>query len=360
MHTPNGGWLGRLIRFAIDGTRAGDKRVCTAVAAVIVVVLVVVWVVVYAANGTSNVFPHLAYVPVIVASLVLGLRGGLATAVAGGVLMGPLMPLNVELGLAQPVENMVLRAFFFVLIAVTTGGFAGVARWRHQEVLGSRERLVDLLARHLRVAARLVAERDQQSGDHSDRVANNAVAIGRALGLAKKELRAYYWAGLLHDLGKLVVPESILRKPGPLTSEEFEVIKRHAEYGAGLLLETSDSFADIAAGVRSHHERWDGRGYPDGLAGEGIPLIGRVLAVVDVFEAITTHRPYREPLPRQEARRVIAEGAGTQFDPMIATVMLRLEQMGEIEVEAAEPALHPVGDFVALPPAQDRQPTLFN
>lgn len=316
----------------VDGTKQRSLYTGLLTAAAIALGLLFVWVLVHQTNGTSNVFTHVMYVPIIIATLTLGLLGGVVTAALGGVLLGPMMPLNVELGIAQTPENAAYRAFFFVLIAMTTGAFASISRRRHRELLASRARLSDHLARILRLLAGLVAERNAQTGEHCERVARNAVAIGRALRLEKAELKTYYWAGLLHDLGKLNVPEGILRSPNRLTEAEFAIVRQHAAYGADLLAGISDSFADIALGVRTHHERWDGSGYPDGLRGEEIPLLGRVLAVVDVFEAITERRPYRGPMSRTEARQLIAEGAGTQFDPMVVALLLRLEQMGKVTV----------------------------
>src|SRR5690606_13984378 len=128
---------------------------------------------------------------------------------------------------------------------------------------------------------------------HCERVAQNAVSVGRVLGLPTNDLKALYWAGLLHDLGKIGVPEDILRKPGRLTGDEYTVMKRHARLGYEILMTVSSAFEELAEGVYTHHERFDGAGYPRGLKGEDIPIFGRILAVVDVFEAVTSERPYR-------------------------------------------------------------------
>ncbi len=189
-----------------------------------------------------------------------------------------------------------------------------------------REHVSSLLARNLRLFARPVSERDEQTGGHCERVAHNTVILARELGTDETTLRSFYWSGVLHDLGKLGVPEHILTKPGRLTEEEFSLVKRHPAFGAAVMLDISGAFRSIALGLRSHHEHWDGSGYPDGLAGESIPLIGRVLAIVDVFEAVTSHRPYRGPMSRDEARALIMEGAGTHFEPALVPVFLRLEE----------------------------------
>ena len=334
----------RILERLIDGARLRQRLDVVVATGAITVILGLVWATVYATNGSSNVFLHAMYVPIIAASLMLGVTGGVATAVAAAILVGPLMPLNVDLGLPQPVQNTIYRAIFFVLVALTTSGFASITRRRHHQVLESRAKIGDLLARNLRLFARLVAERDEQTGGHCDRVASNAVQLGRALGIHGEDQRTLYWAGMLHDLGKLGVPEAILRKPGRLSSEEFEVIKRHPAHGEELLEQISGDFAAIAVGVRSHHERWDGGGYPDGLAGEEIPLIGRILAVVDVFEAVTSVRPYRGPMSRTEARRLVQDGAGSHFDPRVVEVFLRLERDGLVTREVdPDPVFDVVG-----------------
>jgi uncharacterized integral membrane protein len=316
-----------------DTSRVRRRWHAFAVAAGIVVAMLLTYALVYATNGTSNVFPHVMYVPVIVAALVFGVAGGAVAALAGGALMGPLMPLDVAQGTAQPIVNTIARTLFFVLVAATTGAFTEAMRRRQAGLEQAQARLSEMYGRNLRLFARLVEERDEQTAGHCERVAHNAVVVGRALGLTETQLKLLYWAGLLHDLGKLGVPEAILRKPGRLTGEEFDQVKRHAVFGHEILLSISEHFATVADGVRSHHERWDGRGYPDGLAGDAIPLFGRILGVVDVFEAVTSHRPYRGPMDRDEARELVQRDRGTHFDPEIAKTFLREERQGRILIQ---------------------------
>jgi len=141
--------------------------------------------------------------------------------------------------------------------------------------------------------------------------------MGTELGFSESQLELLYWSALLHDLGKIAVPEYILLKPGPLTEEEYNQIKRHPGRGAELLESISPDFAPLAEVVRAHHERWDGAGYPLGLSGEAVPLMSRIIAIVDVFEALTSARPYRQPVPAEQAMAYISEGAGSQFDPQL-------------------------------------------
>jgi len=132
-------------------------------------------------------------------------------------------------------------------------------------------------------------------------------------------------SGLLHDIGKIGVSDAVLRKPGRLNDAEFDEIKRHPELGYRILCGVQQ-FADILPGVRFHHESWNGRGYPQGLAGEKIPLIARVLAVADSFDAMTSTRPYRNGMPIEQVERIFREGAGRQWDPNIVGLLLKDRQ----------------------------------
>lgn len=178
--------------------------------------------------------------------------------------------------------------------------------------------------------ARVSELHDQQTHGHCQRVAFDCVQVGTYLGLPDDDLYALQWAALLHDVGKSVIPAEILLKPGPLTSEEFEVVKTHCRAGAELVLATSPSLVAIAQGIVAHHERWDGHGYPVGLSGSAIPLSSRIIAVVDVFEALTTDRPYRSALDRSTAFEMIRAGAGSHFDPDVVAVCELLYSRGEV------------------------------
>jgi len=158
---------------------------------------------------------------------------------------------------------------------------------------------------------------------HAQQVALLSVRIGTAFGLRARELETLELAAKLHDVGKLAVPRSILAKPGPLDDEEWTVIKGHPTEGARLLAPYVPS-EDVLAIVRSHHERWDGAGYPEGLCEEEIPLGARIVAVVDAFCAMIEPRPYRLALDEDAARTELLEQAGRQFDPACAEQAHRL------------------------------------
>ncbi len=162
------------------------------------------------------------------------------------------------------------------------------------------------------------------TAEHSQRVGTIANAIGVELGLPDRELEVVHWAGLLHDIGKLAIPEEILSKPGPLTPEEWVEVRRHPSVGSDLLRTISPGFEPVAAAVRAHHERWDGTGYPDGLAGTDIPLGGRIVAVADVYDALTHPRSYRRnAYTTAAAIEHIATNAEHLFDPDITQAFLR-------------------------------------
>ncbi len=168
-----------------------------------------------------------------------------------------------------------------------------------------------------------VDNKDRYTRRHSEDVTDYALWIGEALGLSEETLRVIRIGCLLHDVGKIGVPDNILRKPGRLTPDEYHVMQQHARLGAFIVgaLPGMESILDI---VRSHHERWDGGGYPDGLQGENIPLLGRLVAVADAFSAMTTDRPYRQGLDWQTALEEIEAHGGTQFDPVIAQHFVRV------------------------------------
>ena len=138
-------------------------------------------------------------------------------------------------------------------------------------------------------------------------------------------IEAVQTAALLHDIGKLAIPDRLLHKPGPLTREEYEQVKLHAAIGADML-EGIDFAGPLAVIVRHHHENWDGTGYPDGLAGDRIPFGARLLAIVDCYDALTSERPYRKGLPHDRALKMIVERRSTSFDPAVCDAFLRVVQ----------------------------------
>ena len=207
------------------------------------------------------------------------------------------------------------------------GNQAGVALHRVR-LIGEIERL---LLDTIRAIAATIDAKDGYTHRHSERVAALAARIGAAIGLKDDEQQTVKFAALLHDLGKIAVPDSILNKPGRLTPAEFDEMKKHPVLGAQILANIqSSSVAAVLPGVQYHHERWDGTGYPEGLRGEGIPLLGRLLSVADYIDAVTSSRSYRVGLPIDKAVALIEQGAGTHFDPRIALTVVDLHRRGDL------------------------------
>jgi len=182
----------------------------------------------------------------------------------------------------------------------------------------------------MKTYAKIISARDEQTSNHCERVAYNAVLLGKELGLNESEQSLLYWSGLLHDVGKIGVKEEILLKRGKLTEEEFEQVKKHAEIGYDLIKSLSNRLYPVAEGVRSHHEKWDGSGYPAGKKGKDIPLFGRIIAIVDVFEALTSERPYKDSWDPEDALDYIISYKGIYFDPELVTIFESLYRQGKI------------------------------
>jgi ribonuclease P protein subunit RPR2 len=175
----------------------------------------------------------------------------------------------------------------------------------------------------VRALCNAVEARDAYTGKHAERVAAYGMEIARVLDAPFSDDPEVEFGFLLHDVGKVAVPDSILWKPEPLTPEERTLMERHPLVGWEILREV-DFLGEAKLVVRHHHERWDGAGYPDGLAGDVIPLAARVFSVADVLDALTTIRPYRPPSPLATARDMIEESAGTQFDPEVVAAFMQI------------------------------------
>jgi putative nucleotidyltransferase with HDIG domain len=186
----------------------------------------------------------------------------------------------------------------------------------------------------VRALSNAVEARDAYTGKHAERVAAYGMEIARALGIPISDTPEIEFGFLLHDIGKLAIPDAILYKPGTLTDYERALMAQHPLIGAEIV-RGIEFLGEAAQVVRSHHERWDGRGYPDGLAGEQIPLAARVFAVADVLDALTTDRPYRPASPMSVAREMILSESGKHFDPQVVEAFKSIddETLGRIGAE---------------------------
>jgi putative two-component system response regulator len=182
----------------------------------------------------------------------------------------------------------------------------------------------------LLILARAIELRDVYTHGHVERVTEYALSIGRMLNLSVTLLEELRFGGILHDIGKIHVSEAILRKPGKLTDIEWQEMRRHPILGAEMLVNIPYLYPSVPI-IRSHHERWDGMGYPDRLIGEQTPLLARIVAVADSFDAITSNRSYRRGLGLIEGHREIWKGSGTAYDPQVVHAFEKIWQAGEVQ-----------------------------
>ena len=225
----------------------------------------------------------------------------------------------VEVHLGRFTAQLVLPLAYLLYCICKSYSGRLVERHKHAE---------DIAALHLRTMEALslaIEAKDQKTHDHLCRVRVYAAGIAEAMKLDDNEREALMAAALLHDIGKLAVPESIINKPGRLTPEEFDRMKIHPVVGAQILERVSFPYPVVPI-VRSHHEHWDGSGYPDGLKGEEIPVGARILAVIDCFDAMASDRPYRRALPISGAVAHVQKLAGIQFDPQVVRILSQLHE----------------------------------
>jgi hypothetical protein len=270
--------------------------------------------------------------PVIGAAQHYGLRGGLlAASLSGLAYLAAAGFAGLRAGdLAAPGE-LPLALYAQLLLLSPVGAFLGQAREREHRLrreLTQHHRLLrqDLL-RVVQALTSAVEAKDSYTEAHLRRVAEYAVAVGRRLGVHGRQLENVYYAAMLHDIGKIAVPEAVLRKPDTLSAEEVDVMREHPVVGARIVAGL-DLLRDAAPLIRHHQERWDGGGehtypgYPDGLVGEAIPLGARIIAVVDAFDAMTTDRPYRRGRTIVAAMAELEAESGRQFDPRVIRAFL--------------------------------------
>ena len=241
-----------------------------------------------------------------------------------------------------------------IVVVFTAAGLPGVslfllplllARYTFKLYTDLRQEHIDTI----RVLTSAIDASDPFTKGHSERVAAYATSIARAMGLSEQRVMTVEYASLIHDMGKIALQHDILLKPGALTPEEWELMKAHPETGAKIV-----SGLKFLKGAREavlyHHERFDGKGYPRGLAGEEIPLEARIVKVADAFDAMMSSRPYRASLGLQKAMRELRAGSGSEFDPAVVTVFLQLLEDGRVSVPTTS-----ADDAIASPPASERR-----
>jgi HD-GYP domain-containing protein (c-di-GMP phosphodiesterase class II) len=298
--------------------------------AVVVALEAATYTVIRLTGGLPNSFGHSAYAGVILAAYLFGWRGAALTGILGGFLLGPFADLS---GLRNDGQQAWLtRGVAYAGIGMLTGVLFERARtsiraWRDTAVrVATRER------EGMVALARGAEAKDTDTGDHIKRVQGMSERLSLASGLSIEEAAAIGWAGMLHDVGKLHVPDRILLKPGPLTAREWEIMRQHPVWGEQILAD-GEGFALARRIARWHHENFDGTGYPDGLAGIHIPFEARIVRVADAFDAMTHNRPYQRARSVEEALEELDRWMGRQFDPDLVRLQIDLIR-GEAATEA--------------------------
>ncbi|MDD6656412.1 MAG: response regulator [Lachnospiraceae bacterium] len=223
----------------------------------------------------------------------------------------------------QMMIGIFITLIVFLIIVVFCSISARIIDQYQKKEHESKEKLDNMNANIIRALAYTIDAKDRYTSGHSQRVADYSLAIAKRMGKSEEEQRIIYYAGLLHDVGKIRIPEEVINKPGKLTEDEFEQIKVHPISGYHILKGIHDD-EQIAQGAKYHHERYDGKGYPNGLEGESIPEISRIIGVADSYDAMTSDRSYRKALPQETVRAEIEKGRGQQFDKEIADIMIQM------------------------------------
>jgi len=287
-----------------------------------------------AVGGPPTPITHLFYVAVVIAGVLWGPRSGVAVGALAGVLAGP--GARALMGSLDGLDGAwYLRGAVLMLVGWVCGSLT-------QSLLRRVEDLAALNRETIYAFVRAIDARDPHTARHSEKVAAYAVQLARALGLPAADCERIHLAGLLHDVGKVGLERSVLHKPGGLDDAEWEQVRAHPALSAHIIGGVT-RFADFLPGVRQHHERVDGRGYPDGLAGDAISADARILAIADAYDAMTSDRSYRAALSHADAVARLLDGAGTQFDAAFVQVFAGLA------LATSHDALVPLPDLA--PPA---------
>ena len=293
---------------------------------------------VIAVGGPPTPLTHLFYPTVLTAAVLWGPRVGLAAGAVAGLLTEPVpRALLGEIGAID--VGWVVRAGALMLVGWVCGSLT-------RSLLRQVHDLETLNQETIFAFVRAIDARDPYTARHSEKVAAYAVELAQRLGLPPDACQRIRPAGLLHDVGKLALERSILQKPGALSEDEWRQVREHPGLSAHIIGGVAQ-FAAYLPAARHHHERYDGRGYPDGLAGTQIPLDARVLAVADAYDAMTSNRSHRGALPHAEAIRRLEAGAGSQFDPVCVEAFATLE----IDPARIDVARVPLPDVTPVPTA---------
>lgn len=220
-------------------------------------------------------------------------------------------------------EILLLRINHIVELSRLQADLAHEVEVKTKEVTDQQKKLEKLSVQIVMALSGAVDAKDTYTNGHSARVAEYSRRIAELAGFSKKVQDDIYMIGLLHDIGKIGIPDAIINKPSRLNDEEYAIIKKHPILGEKIL-ERIEEFPNLVTGAKYHHERYDGKGYPDGLSGENIPVEARIIAVADAYDAMSSKRAYRGVIPQMQVRAEMEKGKGTQFDPVFADIMLAM------------------------------------
>lgn len=281
----------------------------------IVALSLAVFMVVAAAGGSPTALNQLGILPILLGTYLFGMRGALGAAALVSLMLGPVA---VAVGVSGGSKDAWpwIRPVMFLTVGATMGLVVDNLRGAHRRI--QQQRRESLVA-----FARSAEAKDQDTGQHVVRCRGYSEALARAINLSDAEVDDIAWSSVLHDVGKLHVPDRILLKPGRLSGEEWEIMQRHTIWGAEILRH-GEGFETARRIARWHHERFDGMGYPDHLEGEAIPLEARIVAVADAYDAMTSDRPYQAALTVEQAIDELRRGAEKQFDPELARIFIAL------------------------------------
>jgi len=298
---------------------------------------VIIAIIVYETGGTTRVYANLMYIPIAIVASRYGKIHGVIHAVFSALLIGPFMPLDVDLNISQPPINWILRLIIYAIIGFVIGFFSDYNRQKFEKSSRKDREILEAQMATIYSLVKLSESRDDDTGAHLERVSVFCELLAKHLRRIPKYrdcitddyIDNLTKASPLHDIGKVGIPDDILLKPDKLTEAEFEIMKQHTIIGADTLKEVkkrypNNKFLELGVNITLyHHEKWDGTGYPHGLAGEEIPLSARIMAIIDVYEALRSRRVYKEPYSHEESLEIIKRGAGTFFDPEIVDVFIQ-------------------------------------
>jgi putative two-component system response regulator len=237
------------------------------------------------------------------------------------------------------VDELLARVRNLLQVQLYQKSMRGRNQWLEERVRQRTQEIYDTRLQIVRRLGRAAEYRDNETGLHIVRMSKVSALLGQEAGMAEGDCELLLNASPMHDIGKIGIPDQILLKPGKLEPEEWEIMKTHTTIGADILSGDDSELLSMARVIAlSHHEKWDGSGYPNGLAGEAIPLVGRIVAVADVFDALTSERPYKKAWSTEAALEYIAANGGTHFDPQVVTLFMRRQaDILSITREYAEP-----------------------